>query len=121
MKVLGTYAVVKPVNYADIEAPKDKNTGLGFSVSPKEDETEEPIKFEVVAVGRGRISNRGCVVPNEVEVGDIVILNARNDLLRKFWKENSFVLNKQVLTCFSAQSMEQESGMFLAVVGRAAT
>tara|TARA_B100000287_G_C19942050_1_gene506856 strand:+ start:158 stop:439 length:282 start_codon:yes stop_codon:yes gene_type:complete len=55
-----------------IKRMEEEKTSPGGIVIP-DSATEKPVKGEVVAVGKGKINDKGEVSPLDVKVGDIVL------------------------------------------------
>ena len=64
LKPLGDRVLVKP-------APKEEKTSSGLYISSGAQ--EKPQKGEVVAVGAGKLNDKGERLPIDVKVGDVVI------------------------------------------------
>ena len=64
LKPLGDRILVKP-------APKEEKTSSGLYISSGAQ--EKPQKGEVVAVGAGKLNDKGERLPMDVKVGDVVI------------------------------------------------
>lgn len=64
LKPLGDRVLVKP-------APKEEKTSSGLYISSGAQ--EKPQRGEVIAVGAGKLDDKGERIPVDVKVGDVVI------------------------------------------------
>ncbi len=65
---------IKPLsNHIFIEPLEEEKTTSSGIVIPETAEKEKPIKGKVLAVGPGKISSDGKLMPMSVKVGDIVL------------------------------------------------
>ena len=64
LKPLGDRVLVKP-------APKEEKTATGLYISSGAQ--EKPQRGEVIAVGDGKVNDKGERIPMDVKVGDVVI------------------------------------------------
>ena len=64
LKPLGDRVLVKP-------APKEEKTSSGLYISSGAQ--EKPQRGEVIAVGAGKVNDKGVRIPMDVKVGEVVI------------------------------------------------
>ena len=65
---------LKPLsNHLFIEPIEEEKTTKSGIVLPETAEKEKPIKGEVIAVGPGKLNEKGERIPMSVKVGDIVL------------------------------------------------
>jgi co-chaperonin GroES (HSP10) len=118
IKPCGVNVVLRPVDPSALEEPT-QNGKVGFGLSEKA-KPEEAIRWEVVAVGPGRVValERGNVVlPLEVALGDIVILNMTNTAARDSWKKWSMLIDGERLMTMQGYRDDSPSGVIDFIVG----
>ncbi len=65
---------IKPIsNHIFLEALEEEKTTKSGIVLPETSEKEKPIKGKILAVGPGKLNDRGEVMAMPVKVGDIVL------------------------------------------------
>lgn len=65
---------IKPLsNHLFIEAVEDEKKTKSGIVLPETAEKEKPIKGKIIAVGSGKMNEKGERIPMSVKVGDIVL------------------------------------------------
>lgn len=65
---------LKPLsNHLFIEPLEEERTTKGGIVLPETAEKEKPIKGKVLAIGPGKLNERGEIMPMAVKVGDTVL------------------------------------------------
>ena len=65
---------LKPLsNHLFIEPIEEEKTTKSGIVLPETAEKEKPIKGEIIAVGPGKLNEKGERIPMSVKVGDIVL------------------------------------------------
>jgi len=64
----------KPLsNHLFIEPVEEENKTKSGIVLPETAEKEKPIKGKIIAVGPGKLNDKGELIPMSVKVGDIVL------------------------------------------------
>ncbi len=64
----------KPLsNHLFIEPVEEENKTKSGIVLPETAEREKPVKGKVVAVGPGKVNDKGELMPMSIKVGDIVL------------------------------------------------
>ncbi len=65
---------LKPLsNHIFLEAIEEEKTTKSGIVLPETSEKEKPIKGKIVAVGPGKLNDKGEIIQMSVKVGDIVL------------------------------------------------
>lgn len=65
---------IKPLsNHLFIEAVEEEKTTKSGIVLPETAEKEKPIKGKIIAVGVGKMNEKGERIPMSVKVGDVVL------------------------------------------------
>jgi len=65
---------IKPLsNHIFLEPIQEEKTTKSGIVLPETAEKEKPIKGKIVAVGPGKLNEKGEIIPMSVKVGDIVL------------------------------------------------
>jgi chaperonin GroES len=65
---------IKPLsNHIFLEPVEEEKTTKSGIVLPETAEKEKPIKGKIVAVGPGKLNEKGEIIPMSVKVGDLVL------------------------------------------------
>lgn len=65
---------IKPLsNHIFIEPLEEEKTTSSGIIIPETAEKEKPIRGKVLAVGAGKVSSEGKLIPMSVKVGDVVL------------------------------------------------
>lgn len=65
---------IKPLsNHIFLEAVEEEKTTKSGIVLPETAEKEKPMKGKIIAVGPGKLNEKGEKIPMSVKVGDIVL------------------------------------------------
>lgn len=64
---------MKPIRDRILIKPLDSDTTTASGIVIPDAAQEKPLKGTVIAVGTGRVTEEGMVIPLEVKVGDVVL------------------------------------------------
>jgi chaperonin GroES len=92
MRPLGDRVVVKP-----LEA-KEETVSVSGIIIPDSDKKEKPSKGKVVAVGAGRMTEKGERISMEVKVGDTVLFKRPWDEPVKIEGVEYYILSESEIT-----------------------
>ncbi len=85
---------VRPLNDRIIVRRMPEETKTKGGIIIPDSAKEKPIEGEVVATGKGRVSNEGKTIPLEVQKGDKVLFNKYSGTEFKY-KEEDFLMMRE--------------------------